>query len=227
MVCERCGKEFREDWRKDKGLRKSQPTPRFCSRACSSARVFTEEANRKRSISNAISSKRVAAERRERLLIWSSCEICGKKTQTLPFKKRRTCSAECRNALNSRMALDRQKSRHHSRKDTMYKGVLLNSSYEEAVAKELDEANILWERPKPIRWIDAEGKKHWYYPDFYLPEFDVFLDPKNDYLINNVNKWFGITDKEKIERVEQQNGVRVLILSKENLLWEKIQAILS
>lgn len=38
MICERCGKEFKEDWRKDKR------TPcRFCSKSCSAGRCSTPE----------------------------------------------------------------------------------------------------------------------------------------------------------------------------------------
>ena len=62
-----------------------------------------------------------------------------------------------------------------------------------------------------------------YYPDFYLPEYNVYLDPKNDYLINNKSKRFGITDVEKIEKVEQQNGIKIILLDKDNLTWENIK----
>ena len=46
MICEKCGKEFFEDWRKDERIRK---TPcRFCSRACSNGRIQTKEMNEAR-----------------------------------------------------------------------------------------------------------------------------------------------------------------------------------
>ena len=44
----------------------------------------------------------------------------------------------------------------------------------------LDELNIQWKRPStPIKWIDLAGKEHNYFPDFYLCDYDMFLDPKN------------------------------------------------
>ena len=46
---------------------------------------------------------------------------------------------------------------------------------------------------------------------------------KNDYLINNKSKRFGINDFEKIEKVEQQNGIKIIILDKDNLTWESIK----
>jgi hypothetical protein len=56
-----------------------------------------------------------------------------------------------------------------------------------------------------------------------LPDFDVYLDPKNDYLINNVNPRFGITDIEKIKKVELQNNIKVFILNKDELTWDIIK----
>ena len=96
-------------------------------------------------------------------------------------------------------------------------------SYEFEVANQLNENKIKWERPTYFIWEDDNGIKHRYYPDFYLPEYNVYLDPKNDYLINNKSKKFGITDVEKIMKVEQQNGIRIIILDKDNLTWENIK----
>ena len=60
-----------------------------------------------------------------------------------------------------------------------YKGILLDSSWELELAKRLDELEIKWIRPDPIPWVDEEGVKHNYFPDFYLEDYDLFLDPKN------------------------------------------------
>ena len=60
-----------------------------------------------------------------------------------------------------------------------YKGILLDSSWELELAKRLDELEIKWVRPDPIPWVDEEGVTHNYFPDFYLEDFDLFLDPKN------------------------------------------------
>ena len=61
--------------------------------------------------------------------------------------------------------------------------VSLDSSWEEALAIRLDELNVNWIRPGPIKWIDDTGITHNYFPDFYLVDFDVYLDPKNPYAI--------------------------------------------
>lgn len=75
----------------------------------------------------------------------------------------------------------------------------LQSTYELKCSEILNGLNIKWTRPSPLRYDDKL-----YYPDFYLPEFDLYLDPKNDYLIG--------LDKEKIDKVMQQNGVKVIMV---------------
>lgn len=115
---------------------------------------------------------------------------------------------------------------HESKQHLIYKGVCLHSSYETTLAIDLDKNNIKWFRPNPMGWIDDEGKNHRYYADFYLPDYDIYLDPKNDFLIEHVNPVFGITDREKINKVAEQNNVRIFILNKDQLLWNYVQTLL-
>ena len=64
--------------------------------------------------------------------------------------------------------------------------VLLDSSWEEALAKRLDDQKINWVRPSiPIEWIDNNKKTHNYFPDFYLPDYNLYLDPKNPAVFKN------------------------------------------
>ena len=98
-------------------------------------------------------------------------------------------------------------------KPEIYNGVHLDSSYESAVARSLDENKIRWIRPKSLRYYDGIQFRR-YVPDFYLIDYDVYLDPKNDWLIKK--------DKQKISLASEQNNVTVLILSKDQLTWHKI-----
>jgi len=93
--------------------------------------------------------------------------------------------------------------------------VILQSSYELKVAKELDSNNIEWVRPAYMNYIDSKNKYRKYYPDFYLKDYDVYLDPKNDWLIKN--------DTEKIRRCQKQNNVIIIILCENELCWKSIQ----
>lgn len=60
--------------------------------------------------------------------------------------------------------------------------IILGSSWELALAKRLDILHILWKRPKPIQWIDNTQKVHYYFPDFYLPKYKLYLDPKSNFI---------------------------------------------
>lgn len=91
--------------------------------------------------------------------------------------------------------------------------VNLQSSYEVKVAQSLDEQQIDWIRPSYITYIQDDVEKR-YYPDFYLPDYDLYLDPKNDYLIEN--------DIEKIRLVEEQNNITVVVLNKDQLYYTPV-----
>lgn len=88
MICEKCGKEFFEDWRSDK----RRPL-RFCSRKCSNSRVFTEEAKQKKKEKSLLFSygyvpkdEERTKKRKERVhkqKIVGTCKICGKEITKL------------------------------------------------------------------------------------------------------------------------------------------------
>ena len=92
--------------------------------------------------------------------------------------------------------------------------VWLESSYEYKVAESLDKNNIKWRRPAYLKYSD--NKK--YYADFYLIDYDVYLDPKNNYLIP--------LDTPKINQVMIENNVIIIILTKDQLNWESIYKVL-
>jgi hypothetical protein len=64
-----------------------------------------------------------------------------------------------------------------------YNGVTLDSSWELELAKRLDFLEIEWIRPGPVEWKDNDGVIHNYFPDFYLPKFNLYLDPKNQHAV--------------------------------------------
>lgn len=63
-------------------------------------------------------------------------------------------------------------------KKVEYNGILLDSSWEVEVAKYLDSNNIKWERPKIGLEYIWENKKRIYYPDFYLPQYNMYIEVK-------------------------------------------------
>jgi len=89
------------------------------------------------------------------------------------------------------------------RKMIEYNGVMLDSTWELELAKRLDELGIDWIRPEPIKWTDSYGVERNYFPDFYLKDYDIFLDPKNPYAIK--------AQQEKLERLlEQHNNIIII-----------------
>ena len=106
----------------------------------------------------------------------------------------------------------------HSKKfkvvDSFNKETVLQSTYELECFGVLTELGINWLRPKALKY---DGRN--YFADFYLTDYDIWLDPKNDYKAKQ--------DKEKIEKVIAQNNVRLFVLLKDQITKEYIQHLCS
>ena len=92
-----------------------------------------------------------------------------------------------------------------------YKGTNLQGTWELAIAKKLDQFSISWIKTKEKRYIleyiDDNKKLHSYNPDFYLKEYNYFLEIKGH--------WWG-KDKRKMELVMEQNpNVKIKIIEKD------------
>jgi hypothetical protein len=98
-------------------------------------------------------------------------------------------------------------------KDSFGKEVCLQSTYELRCAEILNDLKINWIRPSHIKY--NENKK--YFPDFYLVDYNIYLDPKNNFLAKK--------DQEKISCVCDQNNVKVFILTEDKLNREHIRNI--
>ncbi len=185
---------------------------KHCSMKCSNSKIQTKKMNEKRSIKL---KGREYPERRTRYTITKKCKICKTIFYCLNYQNYKTCRSKiCLTKLNSINAKKREFGGLTSKRKVNYmtksgKIVHLQSSYEEKIAVELDKYNIEWKRPKYLIWKDNKGKEHRYYPDFYLPNYDIYLDPKNDYLIKK--------DEEKIKRVKEQNNIKLYMLNSEQL----------
>lgn len=133
------------------------------------------------------------------------------------IRKPQKHSTETREKLSKIRVEHLNKNAFYSKRSN-YNGVMLDSSYELKVAENLDINGVEWIRPQSMLW-DDNGQIRRYIPDFYLPYFDVYLDPKNDYLIQK--------DLRKIRLAEKYNNVRIIILDKNTLEWEAIRVIIS
>jgi hypothetical protein len=97
--------------------------------------------------------------------------------------------------------------------DSNGKLVTLQSSYENAVFEILCELGINWIRPSALKY---DGRN--YFADFYLPDYDIWLDPKNDFKAKH--------DEEKISKVIKQNNVRLYVMLRRNISKQFLVEIL-
>ena len=96
------------------------------------------------------------------------------------------------------------RSKKYSVYDSQGNRTTLQSSYEHDVFEILCELGIRWSRPKALKY----GGRN-YFADFYLEDYDVYLDPKNAYK--------ALVDEEKISTVIKENDVKLFVLTKEQI----------
>jgi hypothetical protein len=132
-----------------------------------------------------------------------NCKYCNSEyfTDKSPCNSRKTCSKECatKSSLNRSYNNGSRKTIYYFNK-YINSIVVLESTWELKVAKLLDSKLIRWIRPESLTWIDKKNKERQYYPDFYLNDYNLFLDPKNPYCMK--------LDKFKMEYIEKKVDIR-------------------
>ena len=149
------------------------------------------------------------------------CIVCKKKFKK-PYVKRhyKTCgSSDCKKFAR----VGCRTYQNGSRKPTWFynihqnKKVLLESSWEVKIALWLDKNKIKWVRPHYLKWIDKNNKTRMYFPDFYLPDSNLYLDPKNPYCM--------AVDKEKLEYFK--NKIKLLVGNVDDIIQNLTRQVLS
>ena len=89
------------------------------------------------------------------------------------------CSIECRDTIRSQNKCKKTHIKYFSNFDA--KQVDLQSTWELKIAQWLDDNSIRWSRPtKRITWFSQSLQKNkTYLPDFYIVDYDYFIDVKN------------------------------------------------
>ena len=90
-------------------------------------------------------------------------------------------------------------------KKTKYNNIVFRSKIEAAYAKYMDEHNIKYEYEKHLFEYELDKVSHSYRPDFYLPDYDTFIEVK--YRIND-NDELVFT---KLKALKKQNK-RILLV---------------
>lgn len=180
----------------------------FCGRTCNSAsgrgvheRFCSQNPNRKDRKSRVAWNKGLTGDLR-----CSRSHMLGK-PHTSETKERLSKVAKNRGFGGYRANAGR--SQKYKVLDSYGKEVTLQSSYELRCSVILNELNISWIRPKALKY---DGRN--YFADFYLPDYDIWLDPKNAYKAKQ--------DEEKIRKVIEQNGIKLIVLLDDQLTKDSI-----
>ena len=83
--------------------------------------------------------------------------------------------------------------------------VIMDSTWEAALAVLLDRLEIKWDRGDHLvlGYQTPRGRKRKYIPDFYLPDHDIYVEVKG---------YWTDAAKLKVADVEQRHGIKLLIL---------------
>lgn len=86
-------------------------------------------------------------------------------------------------------------------------GIKVQGTWERNIAEKFNELNVKWEKVKtyPLEYVKNNKIKR-YSPDFYLPDFDLYLEIKG--------YWWG-NDREKMDLIIEQNpNIKIIIIEK-------------
>lgn len=83
--------------------------------------------------------------------------------------------------------------------------VLMDSTWEVAMAERLDHLKIAWERSEDmkLKYFSKTGRKRNYIPDFYLPEYNIYIEVKG---------YWTDAARYKMQNVVEVNDVKIVIL---------------
>lgn len=144
------------------------------------------------------------------------CAICKIYFWKNKSSNRKTCSNVCHGNLisqNTRGKTGGSTKQFVTYIDSFSNEVSLDSSWELKIANELDKNKITWTRPSGFILSD----KRRYTPDFYLNDYDIFLDPKA------YRKGY-IENVKKIRQFEIEYSTKCLVISNEkDLTWSYIK----
>ena len=66
--------------------------------------------------------------------------------------------------------------------------IKLDSTWELEVAKRLDSLGVEWYRPRVrIPYLDSKGVEHGYFPDFYVKDYNCFIEVKSPFIAKYQN----------------------------------------
>ena len=195
----------------------------FCSRQCANSRgPRSEDTKEKQSISNKkyaddnadLVKERAAAATLTRRIKYPAQHrsLCSKCDKILDSKNK---SGLCKKHFEESPQKDEYIARRkkYIRMQVYNKwtdsSVWMLSSLEIKFYNKLTETNTKWIKPHYVSYITDDGKSHRYFPDFYLPDLDLYVETKG---------YFWPSDKAKMDLVKQQNPLLKIDIVFENTI---------
>lgn len=184
MICEKCGKEFKKDYRK-------YPVgdARFCSRGCANSKSWTKEDKEKKSLSAKNSEKvKKSNNSRRKYPEKNYCKNCGLEIPTKSASYCRKCFLTCSEGyLQAKKKTGGYRENSGRGKSGFFKGYYCASTWELAYVIYLLDNNISFKRnTEGFPYIKKNGKKSFYIPDFIID--NKYVEVKGPQDINWVEK---------------------------------------
>lgn len=207
MNCKICGKEITHDWRK---IQKT--TLEFCSRSCAN-KFASSKVRHHPGRPKGIPSKMKG-------LTKETSELYSKVSAALKGRvgtfKGKHHTKESREKMSIIMSMLHEetgmggfsKCKYYKIKNIRDEEFSVQGTWELAVAKWLNENNILWVRRVYLAYVDYNGIKRHYCPDFVLLEEGRYIEVKG---------YFSEKDRLKIASVEDQYNIRIEVLQLKEL----------
>jgi hypothetical protein len=198
MKCLKCNKEILSEWRKDKQHIKNHPLI-FCSRQCSNSKIHSSETKNKISSTikkllkdGSISIPKYDTQNRSlKETKIKCCNFC--KNEFLAFRKTTSKTCSWPTVCSDKCYIATKQKNARGNKSILYKDMKFDSLWELKMVHFFEKNNINYIIPPSITWTDRNSKTHKYFPDFYIPDLNLYVDPKNPIVI--------IQQKEKLEIV--------------------------
>jgi hypothetical protein len=232
-ICMRCNKQFKTI------LKDKRYTPRCCSRRCANSKVKTESTKLKlkeRAINNnhkkVISLKEKYQNNPEieiclsddgliKKFVTKKCTACSSFFKVLFHNKTNTCSNACYKTQQSVLLKGKTggpregggRGKHSKFLNKKGEIVHCQSTYELKLCEILDELNLNWKRNlKGFKYTTKDGKIRNYYPDFYVENFNCFIETK------------GFLNDETKHKMRDSNVPRLILLLSKRCggCWEDV-----
>lgn len=165
---------------------------KFCSRICANSRTFNEGTLKLKSIAAKANPGGAVANRDKAYVppkghrfganvgkesVQRVCETCSV-TFTVPYHQRLRTYCDEHKFKGQGGLRPKSTIKHRS----THKGFMMDSGAELAFAQLLDKHNIKWVKNTTVSFdfVDGEGRNRKYYPDFYLPDYDHWVEIKGN-----------------------------------------------